>query len=42
MGIPKIDNITRVLEPGKIMSEEYMVMKNVAETLLVRVEAKKR
>ncbi|MGB2898203.1 MAG: hypothetical protein WBB89_02985 [Candidatus Acidiferrum sp.] len=38
----KLRNVTRVLEPGKIMSEEYMVMKNAPETLLVHVEAKKR
>jgi len=38
----KLRNVTRVLEPGKIVSEEYMAMKDAPETLLVRVEAKKR
>jgi len=38
----KLRNVTPVLEPGKIVSEEYMAMKDAPETLLVRVEAKKR
>jgi len=38
----KLRNVTRVLEPGKIVSEEYMAMKDAPETLLVRVEARKR
>ncbi len=38
----KLRNVTRVPEPGKIVSEEYMAMKDAPETLLVRVEARKR
>jgi Zn-dependent M28 family amino/carboxypeptidase len=38
----KLRNVTRFVPPGKIESEEYFAMKDAPETLLVRVEAKKR
>jgi hypothetical protein len=38
----KLRNSTRLVAPGKIVSEEYSTMKDAPETLLVRVEAKKR
>lgn len=38
----KLRNTTRVTEPGKIVSEQYVVVKDTPEKLLVRVEAKKR
>ena len=38
----KLRNVTRVTAPGKLESEEYMAMKDAPETLLVRVEAKKK
>jgi len=38
----KLRNVTRFTAPGKIESEEYMAMKDAPESLLVRVEAKKR
>jgi uncharacterized protein DUF1579 len=38
----KLRNVTRVTAPGKLENEEYMGMKDAPETLLVRVEAKKR
>jgi hypothetical protein len=38
----KLRNSTRLVAPGKIESEEYFAMKDAAETLLVRVEAKKK
>ena len=38
----KLRNVTRVTGPGTLVSEEYMAMKDAPETLLVRVEAKKR
>lgn len=38
----KLRNVTRVLEPAKLESEEHMALKDAPETLLVRVEAKKR
>ena len=38
----KLRNVTRVTAPGKLVSEEYMAMKDAPESLLVRVEAKKR
>jgi hypothetical protein len=38
----KLRNVTRLLEPGKLESEEYMAMKDAPEKLLVRVEAKKK
>jgi hypothetical protein len=38
----KIRNVTRLAAPGKIESEEYIAMKDAPESLLVRLEAKKR
>lgn len=38
----KLRNTTRVTEPGKIVSEQYVIVKDTPEKLLVRVEAKKR
>jgi hypothetical protein len=38
----KLRNVTRVTGPGTLVSEEFMAMKDAPETLLVRVEAKKR
>jgi len=38
----KLRNVTRVTAPGTLVSEEYMAMKDAPETLLVRVDAKKR
>ena len=38
----KLRNVTRVSGPGKIASEEYITAEGSPETLLVRVEAKKR
>jgi len=38
----KLRNVTRLLEPGKLESEEYIAVEGVPEALLVRVEAKKR
>jgi hypothetical protein len=38
----KLRNVTRLVAPGKIESEEYMTMKDAPEKLLVRVEAKKK
>ena len=38
----KLRNVTSVVEPGKIVSGEFMAMKDAPETLLVRVEAKKK
>jgi len=38
----KLRNVTRVLESAKLESEEYMTVEGAPETLLVRVEAKKR
>src|SRR5712692_7294787 len=35
----KLRNVTRVTAPGKLVSEEYMAMKDAAESLLVHVEA---
>ena len=35
-------NATRIVAPGKLVSEEYTSMNGAPETLLVRVEAKKR
>jgi hypothetical protein len=35
-------NVTRLVAPGRIESEEYLAVKGAPETLLVRVEAKKR
>jgi hypothetical protein len=38
----KLRNTTRVTEPGKLVSEQFMARSNTPETLLVHVEAKKR
>jgi len=38
----KLRNTTRVTEPGKMVSEQFVVRKDAPETLLVHVEAKKR
>jgi hypothetical protein len=38
----KLRNTTRVTEPGKLVSEQFMARNNTPETLLVHVEAKKR
>ena len=38
----KLRNVTRVTGPGTLVSEEFMAMQDAPETLLVRVEAKKR
>ena len=38
----KLRNVTRLSSPGTLVSEEYMAMKDAPETLLVRVEAKKK
>ena len=38
----KLRNVTRRTAPGKIESAEFMAMKDATESLLVRVEAKKR
>jgi hypothetical protein len=38
----KLRNTTRVTEPGKIVSEQFVVRKDAPKTLLVHVEAKKR
>jgi hypothetical protein len=38
----KLRNTTRVTEPGKMVSEQFMARGDAPETLLVHVEAKKR
>lgn len=38
----KLRNTTRVTEPGKMVSEQFMARGATPETLLVHVEAKKR
>jgi hypothetical protein len=38
----KLRNTTRVTEPGKMVSEQFVVRGDAQETLLVHVEAKKR
>jgi len=38
----KLRNTTRVMEPGKMVSEQFAVRGDAPETLLVHVEAKKR
>jgi Protein of unknown function (DUF1579) len=38
----KLRNTTRVTEPGKMVSEQFMARKDAPETLLVHVEARKR
>lgn len=38
----KLRNVTRLIASGKLESQEFFTTKDGAETLLVRVEAKKR
>jgi hypothetical protein len=38
----KLRNVTRLTGPSTLVSEEFMAKKEAPETLLVRVEAKKR
>jgi hypothetical protein len=38
----KLRNVTRIVAPGKMESDEYSAMKDAPETLLVHVQAKKR
>jgi hypothetical protein len=38
----KLRNVTRLVSPGRIVSEEYFTAKDAPETLFVSVEAKKR
>jgi uncharacterized protein DUF1579 len=38
----KLRNTTRVTEPGKMVSEQFMTRKDAPESLLVHVEARKR
>jgi uncharacterized protein YndB with AHSA1/START domain len=38
----KLRNVTRVTSAGTLVSEEFVAMKDAPETMLVRVEAKKR
>lgn len=38
----KLRNVTRLVAPGKIESDEYFASKDAPETLLVHVEANKR
>ena len=38
----KLRNVTRLTAPGKLESQQYMVMKDAPEKLFVHVEAKKR
>jgi hypothetical protein len=38
----KLRNLTKVVAPGKLESEQYMAVKDAPEELLVHVEAKKR
>ena len=38
----KLRNVTKLVAPGKLESEQYMAMKDAPEKLLVHVEAKKR
>jgi hypothetical protein len=38
----KLRNVTRVVSPGKLVSEEYVTAKDAPEALFVTVEAKKR
>jgi hypothetical protein len=38
----QLRNVARVSGPGTLVSEEFMAMKDAPETLLVRIEAKKR
>jgi Protein of unknown function (DUF1579) len=41
-GSVKLRNVTRVIGPGTLVSEEFMTMKDAPETLFVHVDAKKR
>lgn len=41
-GAVKLRNVTRVVSPGRLVSEEYFATKDGPETLFVTVEAKKR
>jgi hypothetical protein len=38
----KLRNVTRLVSPGNLISEEYFAKKGAPESLLVTVEAKKR
>jgi hypothetical protein len=38
----KLRNVTRLLEPGKLESEEYIPVEEAPETLLVQVVARKK
>lgn len=38
----KIRNVTKLVSPGNLIVEEYSTSKNAGESLLVRVDAKKR
>ena len=38
----QLRNVARVAGPGTLVSEEFMAMKDAPDTLLVRVEAKKK
>jgi hypothetical protein len=38
----KLRNVTHVVSPGQIVSEEYLAPDGAAQTLFVRVKAKKR
>lgn len=38
----KLRNVTRVTAPGQLVSEDYIAKKGGQETLLVRVDARKR
>jgi hypothetical protein len=38
----KLRNVTRIVSPGKLVSEEYFTAKDAPEVLFVTVDAKKR
>jgi hypothetical protein len=38
----KVRNVTRLVSPGELVSEQYFTAKDVPEALFVSVEAKKR
>ncbi|HMD06050.1 MAG TPA: hypothetical protein VKH63_00845 [Candidatus Acidoferrum sp.] len=38
----KLRNVTRLIGPGKLVSEEYFTAKDAPESLFVTVDAKKR
>jgi len=38
----KLRNVTRLLEPSKFKSDPYIAVEGAPETLLVRVETKKK